>query len=675
MRLVTVSGRLFKRVITHCLVAVLALGSVNCFADVSLPKLVSSGMVLQRDIPVKVWGWAEPAEKIVITIGDVQKTTQADAQGNWQTVLPAMKAGGPYSLTIQGNNEITLDDVLVGDVWLASGQSNMELTLSRAEPYFADLVPTINNSRIRQFEVPDHYNFKGPQKDLATGGWKTATPDNIRKFSAVAYFFADSIQRAENVPIGIINASLGGSPVEAWLSEDVLKNYPVPYAEALMFRDDDMIKKVEASDRARNNSWYGTLFNLDLGIQEGKSAWATPAHNDDAWQRAWIPGYWSNEQTLSAGPKAGERKASYRNVPEGEGSVWFRKTITLSQDQIKQQGQQPALLIMGTIVDADEIFVNGEKIGNTTYMYPPRRYSVPAKLLKPGDNTIAVRVINNAGLGGFVPAKDYLLQLANTHIDLQGEWLFKRGATMPALQSQTFVRWKPGGLYNGLIAPLTQYAIKGVIWYQGESNAGRAEAYAERFPALINDWRGKWGMGDFPFLFVQLANYVSPGAAKDERGNWPELRQAQAQTLSVPNTAMVVTIDVGDWNDIHPLDKKTVGDRLAKAAQHLAYGHDVVYAGPVLRSAKRKGRNVILSFESADGLKAKGGELRGFELAGDDGQFYPAKAKLKGDEVVLKSNEVRRPQQVQYAWRNNPEGANLYNESGLPASPFRVDAL
>ena len=636
-------------------------------ADVRLPKLVSSGMVLQRDMAVNVWGWADPGEAVRVSINKTELFTVANAAGEWTVTLPAMKAGGPFTVNVQGDNQITLQDVLVGDVWLASGQSNMELTLSRAEPAFADLVPKINNTQIRQFEVPDHFNFKAPQKDLAHGSWKTATQDNIRKFSAVAYFFADNIHQSEKVPVGIINASLGGSPVEAWLSEEVLANYSEPYAEAVKFRNDELIEDIKAKDKARANSWYGSIYQKDSGIKDGKFIWADPDFKAAGWQSTLIPSYWGVEDD--------SLKAPLSVVDSGEGSVWYRKTVHLTAEQIAAQGADSALLVMGTIVDADEIFVNGEKVGNTTYMYPPRRYKVDSKLLKAGKNSIVVRVVNNSGLGGFIPDKEYALHLKGSVLDLKGEWLFKRGSNMPALASQTFIRWKPMGLYNGLIAPLTPYAIKGVIWSQGESNAGRADTYVERFPALINDWRKKWGQGDFPFLYTQLSNYVSPGDPRDIRGNWPELRDAQLETLKVPNTAMAVTIDVGEWNDIHPLDKKTVGDRLALGAQKLAYGHNVEYSGPLYKSAKRKGSKVKIKFNHAKGLLAKGGELAGFELAGDDGQFVPAKAKVKGRTVIVWSDQVKKPKQVQYAWRNNPEHANLYNKAGLPASPFKATKL
>lgn len=621
-------------------------------ADVTLPKLLSSGMVLQRGVELKIWGWAEPEEKVSLALNNVMRSTAANTQGRWQVTLPAMMAGGPFTIKIRGNNQLKLEDVWVGDVWLASGQSNMELTLARAEPRFPTLVANINNRHIRQFNVPDRYDFKNERMDFEDGQWRAATQDNIRQFSAVAYFFAEQIQRKEQVPIGIINASLGGAPVEAWMSEAALKPFPEPYQEAQRFRNDHLIEEITRSDEARAKAWFAGLNQKDHGYDEGKYLWAVPELSTEAWQSAHIPGYWADNE-----------------VAAEDGVVWFRKTINVP----RHLAQQKSLLVLGTIVDADQVFVNGSLVGQTTYMYPPRRYEVPSGTLQPGENAITIRVTSQQGLGGFVPDKEYALRFPNHTVELAGQWQFKRGATMPSLAPPTFIRWKPQGLYNAMIAPLKTYPIKGVIWYQGESNAGNADAYRERFPAMITDWRKQWQQPDLPFLFVQLANYVSPGASRDQQGNWPELREAQLQALALADTAMVVSIDAGEWNDIHPLDKKTIGERLAAAAQSVAYGHDVAHSGPILRSAKRMGSRAILAFDYVDGgLEYQGEALNGFTVAGADGEFHRANAKIKNNQVVVWSDAVAKPSAVRYAWANNPEDANLYNKEGFPASPFQT---
>lgn len=621
-------------------------------ADIRLPRLVSSGMVLQRDAEVKIWGWADPQEKITLQLGTQTFDTVADAQGQWSITLPPNPAGGPHDMTLKGNKTLVLEDVVFGDVWLASGQSNMELTLARAEPRFADLVPKIHQPLIRQFEVPDRFDFKAPQADLDGGRWLPATQEHIRAFSAVAYFFAEAIHTAERVPVGILNASLGGSPVEAWISEDRLKQFPDAYAEGLRFRDDKLIEEITRSDQARMNAWFTQLNQKDAGFKQDTYLWADPQLDTSGWQTFEVPGYWPE---TAQGPV--------------NGVFWFRKSVEVPAAQAGQE----ALLLLGTLVDADQVFVNGTQVGSTGYMYPPRRYKVPVGLLKAGTNHITVRLTSQSGRGGFVPDKVYALQTAGLSLDLRGTWLYRQGATMAPLGPQTFIRWKPMGLFNGKIAPLLNYRIKGVIWYQGESNAGNAVAYRERFPAVIQDWRQHWGQGDFPFLYVQLANYLPPGAPADDTG-WALTREAQLHTLKLPKTAMVVTADVGEWNDIHPLDKKTVGDRLAAAALHLAYGHNKVHSGPLFQSAKIQGKKMLLTFaHTGSGLMAKGGKLQGFTLAGEDGKFHPAEAKIQKDRVVVWSGAVKAPKAARYAWANNPENLSLYNKEGFPASPFRTD--
>jgi sialate O-acetylesterase len=313
-------------------------------------------------------------------------------------------------------------------------------------------------------------------------------------------------------------------------------------------------------------------------------------------------------------------------------------------------------------------------VGTTSYQYPPRWYSLPPNVLKAGPNTVVVRVISNIGKGGFVLDKPYQIVCEGGTIDLKGPWLYRLGARMEPLASQTFIRWKPLGLFNAMLAPLLNYAIKGVIWYQGESNAERPIEYRDLFPAVIRDWRAKWNQGDFPFLFVQLPNFME---AKDQpsESNWALLREAQLRTLSLPRTGMAVAIDIGEWNDIHPLNKKDVGKRLALAAQKVAYADDkVVYSGPIYQSMKVDGDKIIIAFtNTGSGLVARGEELKTFAIAGSDKRFVWAKAKIENNRVVVWSEMVSNPVAVRYAWADNPEGANLYNAEGLPASPFRTD--
>ncbi len=366
-----------------------------------------------------------------------------------------------------------------------------------------------------------------------------------------------------------------------------------------------------------------------------------------------IPGYWAS--------------TALGNV---NGVVWFRKKIDVPSSMTGKE----ATLILGRIVDADSVFVNGLFVGTTSYQYPPRRYIIPPNILKAGDNTIVVRVISNSGEGGFVLDKAYEIDAADTAIDLRGMWQYRLGATMKPLASQTFIRWKPLGLYNAMIAPLLNYRMKGVIWYQGESNAGRPVEYRELLPALIRDWRNHWKQGDFPFLIVQLPNFMEAKSDPSE-SNWALLREAQRRALSLPNTGMAVTIDIGEWNDVHPLDKKDVGNRLALAAQKVAYQEQqVVYSGPLYQLMRIEGNKIVLTFTNiGSGLMAKGCALKCFAIAGADKKFTWADAKIENDNVIVSSSKVLNPVAVRYAWADNPDGANLYNEEGLPASPFRTD--
>jgi sialate O-acetylesterase len=371
------------------------------------------------------------------------------------------------------------------------------------------------------------------------------------------------------------------------------------------------------------------------------------------WPTMQIPGYWE-----------------YENPDLKNGVFWFRKELDIPATL----AGKPAKLILGRIIDADSTYVNGVFVGTTAYQYPPRRYAVPENVLKAGKNIIVVRVISSQGKGGFAVDKPYELVIEEKKIDLKGRWQYQLGATMAPLKGRTSIRWKPMGLYNAMIAPLLKFKIKGTIWYQGESNAGRPEEYRLLLPALIKDWRKNWKQGNFPFLFVQLPNFMEAKPEPSE-SNWALLREAQLRTLSLPNTAMAVTIDIGEWNDIHPLNKKDVGKRLAVAAQKVAYGEELVYTGPIYQSMKVKDNKLELTFShTGSGLITQGiVELGGFAIAGPDSHFVWAKAEIAGNKVIVWNEKISKPIAVRYAWADNPEQANLYNKEGLPASPFRTD--
>ncbi|WP_347329829.1 sialate O-acetylesterase [Marinimicrobium locisalis] len=627
--------------------------SVTASADVSLPRLIDDGMVLQRDTPLTLWGWADAGEEVSVHFLDRSLKTTASEAGRWELTLKKVPAGGPHELVVEGNNTIRVKDVLVGDVWLASGQSNMELTMARVRPLYEAEMARADYPEVRYFEVPDRYNFDAPQQTLEGGHWQTVTPETVSGISAVSYFFARDLHRELDVPVGVINAALGGSPAEAWLSEEALKSFPAHLQEAKRWRDDKLIETTQAEDQQRAQAWFERRDKLDPGYKNGKALWAQPDVDDSDWDTVELPGFWGEEG-------------------EANGVWWLRKTIEVPESWVGK----PAFLELGRLVDADVAYLNGEQVGQTGYQYPPRWYPLPEGLLKGGENTLAVRLTSQNGLPGFVEDKPYELSWKTETIDLTGQWRVKQGAQLDSLASQTFIRWKPMGLYNGMIAPLTDYALKGVIWYQGESNVGRAQEYADLFPAVIEDWRNQWDQPKQPFLFVQLANYLeAKGSPQDSE--WARLREAQEQALTLPETGMAVAIDVGEWNDIHPLNKEAVGERLALAARSVAYNEkDLVAFGPRYRKHRVKGERVIVRFDSVGGgLKSCDGEpLAEFAIAGEDGEFVWADAEIKGKKVVVSSDAIEKPKAVRYAWADNPEEANLCNAEGLPAAPFRTDS-
>ena len=636
------------------LIGSLLLAYIIGASQIRLPKLISDGMVLQREADLRIWGWALPGEKITLQFQKEVRHTITAENGTWNIHLPKQKAGGPYDMVIAGTNTLTVHDVLVGDVWVCSGQSNMELSMRSLTSKYGDDIAQSENKFIRQFDVPKKYFFDKEQKDLVSGSWQAADPQSILRFSAVAYYFARELYQRYKIPIGIINATLGGSRAESWMSEEALKPFANLYEDGLKFKDSLYVAKVISDDRNRAADWYSKLRTSDAGYQDPLGSWTKPDYDDSSWEEMMIPGFWTNDKL---GPI--------------NGSVWYRKFFEVPSSMIGKTVKLP----FGNIVDADSVFINGVFVGAMFTQYIPRSYTIPAGLLKTGKNLIAVRIVSPAGKGGFVPDKEYTIVDGTNKIDLSGMWKYRLGSEMPPLQGPTFIQWKPTGLYKGMIAPILPYVIKGVLWYQGEANVGRHLEHNTLFPALIQCWREKWNIGDFPFLWVQLPNFNEPQKEPSE-GGWASFRESQTNALSVPNTGMAVTIDIGEWNDIHPINKKDVGIRLALVAQHFVYGDKkIVYSGPTYKCMKIKGKQVILSFDHiGSGMYSKGDtNLNYFSIAGKDKKFQWAKAVIKNNKIVVWSDQIDHPVAVRYAWADDPEGANLYNKEGLPARPFRTD--
>ncbi len=612
-------------------------------------------MILQRGADIRIWGWAAVNEKISISFQNKKYKTTADANGNWIIHLPPTNAGGPYTMRIYASNHIAISNILFGDVWFCSGQSNMVHQLRLHSERYADEIRSANYSEIRQFLVSNQTSLQHAQNNLPTGYWKSANSKDVLEFSAVAYFFAKKIYEKYRVPIGLINASVGGTPIEAWTSEEGLRDFSDLSAIVEKNKDTAYINDISRKAIAAN-AIRSLKKETDKGLTQNIK-WFDTAYEPKAWRNINIPGFWEDQ-----------------GIKDLNGNVSYRREIDIPGSMTGI----PAKIALGRIVDADFLYVNGKLVGNTTYQYPQRRYHLPAGVLKPGKNIFVIRVVNNSGKGGFVYDKPYYIKSGADSIDLKGDWQYKVGEVyMPQLavesNSMSFQN-QPAALYNAMVAPLINYSIKGMLWYQGESNTSNAAQYKELLPALIKDWRHKWQLGDLPFLYVQLPGYMDVNYLPSE-SEWAALREAQLKALSVQNTAMAVAIDLGEWNDIHPDRKKELGERLALAAQKLAYGSNVIYSGPLFKFSAKEAERITITFDHVGtGLIASDGEaLSEFAIAGADKKFVWANAKIEGDKVIVWNDTVKDPMYVRYAWADNPVNPNLYNREGLPASPFRTD--
>lgn len=617
-----------KYVLTWLFVAALCVPQLS--AKVRLPRLVSDRMVLQRDIELDIWGWADPGEKVTVRFQGRHYDTETGADGCWHVLLPPQQAGGPFVLEV---NEIVIRDVLVGDVWLCSGQSNQETPIARLTDKFPE-INVSNNHMIRHYKVPTQ-DVKGELREEIAGnaGWHSAIASDVMNWTALAYFFAQEAYEHTHVPVGMLVSSLGGSAIESWISQEHLKEFPQLLVDQAAF---DSLK-LARQDR-------------------GAGRWQLPECDDSDWATMTVPGYWRE------------------NGADIRGTVWCRKTF----DVPASMAGRHARLYMGTMVDSDSVFVNGTFVGFTSYTYPPRKYDIPAGVLREGKNVIAVRLTANGGNGGFVKDKRYAIVGDEAEIDLTGTWRYKTGIDQSEVQRLSArlanLDRTGSGLYNGMIYPIRHYRVKGAIWYQGETNAGNPAPYADYLKALITNWRELWQWPDMPFLLVQLPNFMEKKDRPTDSG-WARIRDAQFRTaLSVPHTELAVTYDAGEWNDIHPLDKKTVAHRLFLGARRLVYGEKVNASGPLYKDMQVDGDRIVLSFtETGRGLACRGKELKHFAIAGEDRKFVWAKAVIRGNKVVVSSPEVKHPVAVRYAWSDNPSDANLCNKDGLLASPFRTD--
>ena len=624
------------------------------FAEVKLARLFSDHVILQRQKPIPVWGWANANENVNVSLGRQNKTAQADANGKFTVIFAPMEATGePLELKVAAKSgSLTVKDVLIGEVWLCSGQSNMEWTVKQSDN-FAEEKKDANYSQIRQFYVEHNVEIV-PQTDLKTGEWKASSPDSVGDFTAVGFFFARDVYKKMKIPIGLIHSSWGGSQIEGWLSKEgmlassELRNYgrnlPTNWAEADAILEKN-VKRATLGDANANPTLADESKYLNANYDISK--WVT---NNPIGQWDW-KGIWA-----------------------WRGNGFMARDVKIPANFVNRE----TVLGLAESNSYNEIYINGIQIfaGITK---GKREIKVPKNIWKAGENRLVVKM-NKAiepewfGLG-FQGSADDVFVKAGGEKNALGDNNWK---LMPSFaEKHEYARSSNNVgtlIYNGMIAPLVPFAIRGVLWYQGETNAGRSYQYRKTFPLMIEDWRKKWG-DDFYFNFVQLSSY---GANQDSNAGsgWAELREAQTMTLSLPKTGMAVTIDIGNANDIHPTNKQDVGHRLAAVALKQTYGQNMAFSSPLFEAVKFENGKAIISFKYADGgfyVKDKYGYLKGFEIAGANKKFYYAKAEIAGNKVVIHSDKVKNPTAVRYAWSDAPTDANLYNAAGFPASPFRSD--
>jgi sialate O-acetylesterase len=619
------------------------------WGQVVLPKIFSDHMVLQREMPISIWGTSSPNEKITMYFHNQKKTIHAGRDGKWKISFASETAGGPYDLTIKAKTVIVLKDILVGDVWVCSGQSNMEWPLVNTQNAAREIA-SANLSQMRQFKVPLSVALE-PKDDLQSGEWKVCNKTNAAEFTAVGYYFAKRLIKDLSVPVGLINSSWGGTQIESWISRDA-------------FEQDEEFKQMisglpvvnlDSLASIKYKEYESKIGKLQSSLPRNRAEaelWKEVNYNDEAWRVMKAPMLWEAQE-----------------LNDFDGVVWLRKRFTLE----KGLSGLPGKLSLAKIDDSDETYVNGIKVGETSNKWnEPRTYEIAPGILREGENVITVRVEDNGG-GGGIHGDSSMLKLVVNDIEfkLAGNWKYKIEAIR---KSQTIgPNLYPTILYNAMINPIIHFNIRGALWYQGEANASRAYQYRKSFPLLIMNWRNKWQQSDLPFYFVQLSSFNEFNGTSASGSMWAELREAQALTLSLPNTGMAVTTDIGDPLDIHPRNKKDVGERLAGLALKGTYHKAVISSGPAMTSFKVEDNKIVMTFDQPLMVNDKYNYVRGFEIAGEDRKFVFAKAEVDGNTVTVWANNVKKPVAVRYGWADDASDCNLFNGTGLPVAPFRTD--
>jgi len=667
-------------------------------------------MVMQRDVSFPVWTKSKAA------VSFLEKTYEAEEiGGKWLVTLDPVNAGGPFTMEIVSDSDsITIKDIYAGDIWLCGGQSNMEMQMQRLRDDYGEewdelgimeqgkggsnqitgknpLIPNPFSHLIREFRVPQKYDFTSPCKEISGGRWQIASVETLHEFSGTAWFFAKNLYEKYRIPIGLINTAWGGTPVESWMSIEALKDFPEKIANGKQYTDPAVRDEISKKSFKAILEWESRLKKEDAGLKEG---WQKPDTNISAWNDLFLPGDFA-----SAGLSA------------FCGVIWLAKDFDIKADFPSQN----AKVWLGTIVDADTVFINGVEIGNTTYRYPPRKY-LPENLLKHGKNRIVIRVTCNNGEGGVTCGKPFRIFTDNETAQLSGTWKYRIAAEASVRPQEFFFQRQPLGNYNAMVAPVLKFPLKGVIWYQGESNDSYPYDYDKLFVSMINDWRNKYSeqqlisrnntgvSGILPFFFVQLPVWKE-ASDNEEDSSWAIIRDAQTKALSLPVTGMAAALDLGEWNDLHPINKKDVGYRLFLACEKVLAGAENTSPGPVIREVRyentaENNRRMYITFDNCGGGLCVLSEscaisittnafLRTSEInlpsgEEEDNRAYVSvictegqarlPAEIAGTDVLcIDLSSVINPQKILYAWAYNPRDRQLFNSEGLPVIPFKIE--
>ena len=636
------------------------LGRGLCMAgQLRFPRLFSAGCVLQQGEETRIWGWCRPGTEVSLRLDRHRERTVSDDWGNFEVLLKGLIPGGPYVLYAETSDgeEQRIGGIYVGDVYVCAGQSNMELPMRRVRARFPEEYENGGAPQVHLYKVEGKYDFSGPLKDHVRAGWQICTTDSLDEASAFSYFFGKYIQEARRMPVGIINLSLGGTPVEAWMSETGLARHPGYLRLREQYQKDGRLCLAAGQQEEGEKAWQEKILRKE---QEGEH---------DVWKKIVLPAYLEEESCWD------------QALRDFCGCIWLRRRFQASKEW---EGRE-CLLRFGTMTDSDRIYINGVLVGETEYCYPPRRYPIPEGLLRTGENEIAVRLVCRNGKGRVTPGKPYDLipgryirggdmkEKPGERIDLSGEWEYQIRAVLEPAPEQVFLNRGPTGLFHGMVSPCLPYMVKGVVWYQGESNDCHPKVYRELLADMIEDWRRQWRQEELPFVIVQL-----PGCGVDIAGGeaWPVIREAQRQAGRLPLTAVTVNLDIGEENDLHPLDKKTAAFRASLAVRSMVYKETLVSKGPEPEAYRVENGQVILSFDTQDGEEITtwdGESPSEFEVAGCDGRYYRGYGKTEGKTVTVYAEEVERPYHIRYAWSSAPKKGLLCSKSGLTAGPFVWD--